>query len=137
MFDGSGDFDLINALKAMDENRVANILAANIPGIMIIITCIICMALKVLVMKFKAVHHLGLSYLNSLLQLKQSTRCLRSAADHVILTIPPSKAQSYGGRGFSIAAPKLWNKLSLAIRSADSLSLFKRSLKTPLSSSLL
>ena len=55
-------------------------------------------------------------------------RSLRSS-DVSLLTQPLARL-SIGRRAFSVCAPRLWNVLPLAIRSATSLSSFKRSLKT-------
>ena len=43
------------------------------------------------------------------LELFIATRRLRSS-DNYVLNVPRYNLKSYGGRAFSVAAPKLWNK---------------------------
>ena len=57
------------------------------------------------------------------------SRSLRSTSQG-LLTVPRSTTSTYGDRAFSIAAPRLWNTLPLMIRNAQSVSAFKRLLKT-------
>ena len=70
-------------------------------------------------------------YLCSMLPLHTSRSGLRSCSDNTLLQIPRSKSTS-GDKAFSNYAPKLWNDLPLAIRSAPSLGSFKKMLKTHL-----
>ena len=51
------------------------------------------------------------------------------SANYDFLQIPGSR-KKYGDRCFRTVAPKLWNRLPLAIRKCDSVMSFKRSLKT-------
>jgi hypothetical protein len=67
-------------------------------------------------------------YLRSLLIPHQPGRALRSA-DLQLLSQPRSKL-AIGERAFSAAAPKIWNRIPLAIRSAPSINSFKRQLKS-------
>ena len=67
-------------------------------------------------------------YLSSLISPYTPVRSLRSS-DMSLLTQPLARL-SIGQRAFSVCAPRLWNALPLSIRSATSLSSFKRSLKT-------
>ena len=46
------------------------------------------------------------------------------------IQIPKTRLKSYSNRGFCHAAPTLWNKLPLEIKSALTLKLFKSKLKT-------
>ena len=87
--------------------------------------------LKLLVLMYQAVHHLGPAYLTSLVTPYAPTRSLRSAA-HRSLTIPRYNLERYGRRAFSVAGPSLWNNLPLTIREAGTLTTFKSMLKTHL-----
>ena len=71
------------------------------------------------------------SYLCDLLIPREIPRELRSS-DMDILVVPRSRTVSYGDRTFAVAAPQLWNELTLDIKRAPSLTAFKRSLKTHL-----
>ncbi len=50
------------------------------------------------------------------------------------LSIPkrPNNSNVYGDRAFEHSAPKLWNKLPVKVRTANTLSSFKKLLKTHL-----
>ena len=67
----------------------------------------------------------------SLLDLYVPRRDLRSAGRH-LLEVPQARLEKYGGRSFSSAAPALWNKLPETIKTADSVEVFKKRLKTNL-----
>jgi len=56
---------------------------------------------------------------------------LRSAASSS-LAIPATRCSTIGDRAFVVAAASVWNKLPQAIRSATSLAVFRRRLKTHL-----
>ena len=60
---------------------------------------------------------------------------LRSAQDSTRLSVPKFRRkalQSAADKSFSLAAPALWNNLPTSIRTANSVSSFKRCLKTHL-----
>ena len=86
---------------------------------------------KLLLLVFRAVHHLCPVYLSSLVIPYTPTRTLRSADQH-LLTIPRYHLERYGRRAFSVAGPTLWNALPPAIRRANSVAVFKSLLKTHL-----
>ncbi|KAK5918790.1 hypothetical protein CgunFtcFv8_022743 [Champsocephalus gunnari] len=86
---------------------------------------------KLLVLTFKALHHLAPLYLTDLLTLYQPPRSLRSSSAG-LLSIPKAKRD----RAFSVAAPKLWNSLPQELRESESLTLFQSRLKTHLFNSL-
>ena len=86
---------------------------------------------KLLVLVYQAVHHLGPSYLTSLVTPYAPTRSLRSAAQRS-LTILRYNLDRYGRRTFSVSCPSLWNNLPLTIREADSLTKFQSVLRTHL-----
>jgi hypothetical protein len=68
------------------------------------------------------------SYLNDLLHSYTPQRTLRSASSN-LLSIP-RKTTEAGRRGFSYAAPAIWNSIPLNIRQLPSLNSFKNQLKT-------
>ena len=80
---------------------------------------------------FKALHGLTPSYLATLISLPVSTRALRSA-DQMVLKVPLTRLKLKGDRAFSVAAPRLWNTLPLAVRTAPTMTGFKSKLKTHL-----
>jgi hypothetical protein len=67
-------------------------------------------------------------YLRSLLSFQSRPRALRSSNQN-LLTQPRSKL-AFGERAFSSCAPKIWNRLPFAVRSALTLQTFKAGLKT-------
>ena len=69
-------------------------------------------------------------HLTELLRIYEPTRQLRSSSDTSILCIPTVRTHSLGQWSFSYAAPAVWNTLPYEIRSSDTLSSFKSSLKT-------
>ena len=66
---------------------------------------------------------------NSLVNHYVPSRSLRSTSQG-LLTVPRSTTSTYGDRASSIAAPRLSNTQPLMIRNAQSVSAFKRLLKT-------
>ena len=89
---------------------------------------------KILLLTYKSLNDLAPPYLLDLLQPYESCRALRSE-NQMNLKVPKTRLKSYGDRAFSHAAPKLWNKLPLEIKSASTLELFKSKLKTHMFSS--
>ena len=57
--------------------------------------------------------------------------CLRSSTSN-LLDIRPSRCVTVGDRSFATAVPRLWNSLPADVRSASSLTTFRRKLKTHL-----
>ena len=53
-----------------------------------------------------------------------------------LLSVPKTKLRSYGDKAFSFYAPKVWNNLPYDIRSCQSLTQFKKEIKTFLKDSL-
>ena len=84
---------------------------------------------KVLLLAFKSLHGLALTYLNDLLLPYIPSRTLRSSYQH-LLQEPTCRLKRYGARSFQYAAPRLWNQLPSDIRGLSCLATFKRSLKT-------
>ena len=85
---------------------------------------------KVLLLTFKCIHGNAPAYLQELIELKTSTRNLRSNNGTLTLHIPKPRTVRYGQRAFRNIAPKLWNKLPTHIRTQNTLDSFKKSLKT-------
>ena len=85
---------------------------------------------KILTMTYKALNGMAPSYICDLLQVHHPNRNLRSASRGLSLVVPAYQTQAYGARSFSVAAPTLWNSLPVDIKNAQSLSIFKKSLKT-------
>ena len=86
---------------------------------------------KLLVHTFKALHGQGPTYIADMLNVYQPNRPLRSQ-DSSTLSVPRVKTKAFGERCFTNAAPTLWNALPYQLRSASSLDIFKRTLKTHL-----
>ncbi len=84
---------------------------------------------KILLFVFKSINNLAPSYLSDLLYPYNPTRILRSG-DQRLLSVPRSRLKYRGDRAFAVAGPRLWNSLPAYIRSAQSLTVFKSSLKT-------
>ena len=85
---------------------------------------------KISTLCFKAYRLHQPPYLSAYTQTYQPSRSLRSSTQE-LLVVPPYKTV-LGSRRFSVSAPKLWNSLPPAIRSADSFNNFKSALKTHL-----
>ena len=85
---------------------------------------------KILCQTYKCIHNLAPEYLQDLLVVRDSTRCLRSSST-VALERPKAKSV-FSERAFSVSAPKLWNSLSRETRSSQTASSFKTHLKTEL-----
>ncbi len=84
---------------------------------------------KILLYVFKSINNLAPSYLSDQLYPYNPTRNLRSG-DQRLLSVPRSRLKHRGDRAFAVAGPRLWNSLPAYIRSAQSLTVFKSSLKT-------
>lgn len=84
---------------------------------------------KVLCIIHKTLGDLGPESLKSLLSRYVPTRALRSR-DKNLLIVPRFKRARWGGRSFSVLAPKLWNSLPVNLSCIISHSLFRKSLKT-------
>ena len=83
---------------------------------------------KILILTFKAIHHLGPLYIQNLVHQYRPARELRSKCD-LHLTVPRTRLKTYGDRAFGHAAPVLWNSLPVHIRHQKLFSSFKTSLK--------
>jgi len=86
---------------------------------------------KILLLVYKALHGDGPAYLQDLITPHVPARKLRSVDLHLV-NIPFTSSSLVQSRAFSVAGPRLWNSLPCAIRSATSIVLFKKNLKTHL-----
>ena len=84
---------------------------------------------KSLLLTYKALNGLAPDYIRDLLKYSDSRRTLRSSSNS-LLDEPRANLKTYGERAFSMAAPRLWNKLPLQIRLSSSEAVFKANLKT-------
>ena len=84
---------------------------------------------KILLLTYKTLHGLAPHYVNSMISRRTPTRTLRSSSQQLLHT-PRWKLKTFGRRSFANAAPTLWNKLPLVIKSAPNINTFKRKLKT-------
>ena len=85
---------------------------------------------KILLTVHKAIFGIAPSYIMDMLELKKSSRSLRSSDQKFLLVIPKSFSVTYGDRSFRHCAPVLWNKLPSEVRATDTLYSFKRQLKS-------
>ena len=88
---------------------------------------------KILLLTFKAVHNLAPPYLSELIKPYSNTRHLHSSNMN-LLHVPKTRTVTFGDRAFSVAAPVLWNALPASVHTIDAINVFKRTLKTLLSS---
>ena len=84
---------------------------------------------KVLLLTFKALNGLAPQYLADLLKTYVPQRQLRSSAKSM-LVVPKTNTKTYGTRGFGRVAPSLWNGWPETLKNAQSVTSFKRLLKT-------
>ncbi len=88
---------------------------------------------KLLTLVWKALHNQAPDYLKDLLHIRNSDRPVRGKyQNQLIVPKRPNNYNSYGDRAFEIAVPKLWNDLPVDIRITNTLSSFKKMLKTHL-----
>ena len=85
---------------------------------------------KTLLLTYKA-HGLAPPYTAELLHPSSTSRPLRSS-DLGLLSIPCSLLKSKGDCTFGVRAPSLWNSLPYSVRTAESLNVFKKLIKTHL-----
>ena len=89
---------------------------------------------KILLLTFKAIHELALSYINDLVKINSlNSRDKLRSNDGILLSHPNFKTSTtLGDRAFVASALKLWNDLLLEIRMAKSVDTFTKFLKTHL-----
>ena len=69
------------------------------------------------------------TYLKDLFNSYVPERVLRSQ-DSKLLIVPKSKLKTFGDRAFTVIGPIIWNSLPLSLRTAGSVAIFKKHLKT-------
>jgi len=84
---------------------------------------------KLNLLTFKSLNNLAPVYLTELLCTYNPSRTLRSSSMG-LLQEKNAKIKKAGERAYSIAAPKLWNRLPQELRSLNELVSFKTALKT-------
>ena len=85
---------------------------------------------KVLLLTFKALHGLAPIYLSELLQPYVCTAYELRSSDTMKLNCATPRTKTYGQRAFYHAAPMLWNKLPVEIRTLGDIDIFKSAIKT-------
>ncbi|KAJ8375001.1 hypothetical protein SKAU_G00055810 [Synaphobranchus kaupii] len=85
---------------------------------------------KTLVLAFQAVQGSAPPYLQKLIRPYTPARSLRSASSGRL--VPPPLHTSTRSRCLSVLAPRWWNELPVEVRTTESLTTFKRRLKTHL-----
>jgi hypothetical protein len=86
---------------------------------------------KILTLVFKCVHGIAPSYLQDLINFYHPVRDLQSS-ELFLLSVPFTNSAKVKNCAFSVAGPILFNSLPLFVRSASSLSTFKKLVKTHL-----
>jgi len=86
---------------------------------------------KLMVLVFMAFHRTAPPYLSDLVRLYRPARPLRSGDQNLII-VNPARTQSFGGKCFQTAGPRIWNNLPLELRLTNELCTFKTRLKTSL-----
>ena len=85
---------------------------------------------KIATMTYKLRLHHQPSYLFELINDYKPVRCLRSSSSALMKLPPLNKSRTQtAARAFSLASPKIWNSLPVAVRESTSLSTFRRLLK--------
>ena len=79
---------------------------------------------------FKCVHNQAPQYLCTLFRIKVNTWNLISSRKTLLLEIPHANRRTYGDRSFWVKGAKTWNELPKSIRSIESVTEFKKNLKT-------
>ena len=83
---------------------------------------------KILMLVYRAIHHLAPKYMQDSLIMYRPTRSLRSS-NSLFLQVPRT-VHSWGDNAFSHMGPTLWNRLPISLRNAPTLQTFKQHLKT-------
>ena len=83
---------------------------------------------KILILVYRAIHHLAPKYIQDSLHIYRPSRSLRSS-NSLLLQVPRT-FHTWGDHSFSHMGPTLWNSLPFSLRNAPTLSTFKKHLKT-------
>ena len=84
---------------------------------------------KILLVVYKSLNGTSPSYLAQKLHYRPHSRSLRSVSNELLMQ-PRSYTKTYGDRAFAVHAPREWNSEPYEIRKSNTISSFKRSLKT-------
>ena len=84
---------------------------------------------KITVLCYNTLHSSMPPYLKDLLNSYVLERVLRSQ-DSKLLIVPKSNWKTFGDRAFTVTGPIIWNPLPLSLRTAGSVAIFKKHLKT-------
>ena len=84
---------------------------------------------KALLLVYKGLNGLAPAYISGLLHYRTSSRSSRASSQR-LLSIPRTSLKTYGDIAFSAGDPRLWNELPLSLRSSNTLTVFKKDLKT-------
>ena len=84
---------------------------------------------KILLVVYKSLNGTSPSYLAQKLHYRPHSRSLRSVSNELLMQ-PRSYTKTYGDRAFAVHAPREWNLIPYEIRKSNTISSFKRSLKT-------
>lgn len=86
---------------------------------------------KVLLLTYRCLNGTAPQYLDDLITRYSPARSLRSSSQS-LLVVPKTRLKTVGQRAFIFASPHEWNKLPQDIKSAETVTVFKQSLKTHL-----
>ena len=86
---------------------------------------------KILTLTHKCLSGVGPGYLKGMIQVRQSSRSLRSNSSN-LLVIPRTKCKTFADRAFSVSAPTQWNQLPEPMRNIHDPLSFKKAIKTQL-----
>ncbi len=84
---------------------------------------------KMILFVFKALNGIAPLYVTEMLAFRQPNRVLRST-NQLLLEVLRSRYKHWGDQAFSVAGPRLWNKVPPDMRTITDLGLFKAKLKT-------
>ena len=86
---------------------------------------------KIALMVYKSINNVIPKYLKQYLQVKgQTSHSSRQETDFFLLEHPQVPQLKRTSRGFSFAAPAVWNSLPYELRTSNDITLFKKNLKT-------
>ncbi|KAF4081256.1 hypothetical protein AMELA_G00159310 [Ameiurus melas] len=88
-----------------------------------------CIKFKAFMLTYKTFSRTAPSYLNSLLKVYIPSRNLQSTSDRR-LVVPTQRGVRSLSRTLTLTIPQWWNALPISIRTAESLTIFKKQLKT-------
>lgn len=84
---------------------------------------------KALCIAYKATHKQGPRFLIDHFKFHAPNRSLRSM-NNLTMTVPRTRTVAWGDRSFYVSTAKLWNSLDPDIRSAPTLTVFRKKIKT-------